>query len=117
MIRAISPNPKKPMKSRGMKGRAPSKEEKALHNKMASIGCIACLLDGRFNLLVSIHHIDGRTKKNAHKEVLPLCAPHHQQDDADELERIAVHPNKARFEQRYGSQYELLGRVMERIGE
>lgn len=105
------------LKSRGMKGRAPNAYEKALHNKMAALGCIACLLDGRHNTHVSIHHIDGRTKEDAHRKVLPLCAQHHQQDDTDPLGRIAVHPNKARFEDLYGSQYELLGRVMERIGE
>jgi hypothetical protein len=38
--------------------------------------------------------------------VLPLCGPHHQQDDTSGV--IAVHPNKARFQREYGSQYELL---------
>jgi hypothetical protein len=108
---------KKSLKSRGMKGRTTTKEERELHDRIARIGCIACLLDGRFNDLVSIHHIDGRTKPGAHKKVLPLCAEHHQQDDADPLGRIAVHPNKARFEELYGSQYRLLEFVMKRIGE
>lgn len=40
--------------------------------------------------------------------VLPLCAPHHQQDDTDQAERVAVHPNKARFESAYGKQSELI---------
>jgi len=99
-----------------MKGRAPTKAEKALWHDMAGIGCIACLLDGITNPFVSIHHIDGRTKPGAHKLVLPLCGPHHQQDDTDPLRRIAVHPNKARFEAKYGTQMEMLAMVMERIG-
>ena len=99
-----------------MKGRTPTKAEKALWHDMAGTGCIACLIDGRVNPWVSIHHIDGRTKPGAHKLVLPLCAQHHQQDDTDPLGRIAVHPNKARFETKYGSQMELLAMVMERIG-
>lgn len=106
----------KSMKSKGMKGRSPTKQELALHHDMAGIGCIACLLDGRVNPWVSIHHIDGRTKPDAHKKVLPLCAPHHQQDDTDPLGRIAVHPNKAQFEAKYGPQSELLAQVMQRIG-
>jgi hypothetical protein len=116
MIRpAISPKPKKPMKSRGMKGRAPSKEELALHHSMAGLGCVACHIDGRVNPWVSIHHIDGRTKPGAHKLVLALCAEHHQHNDLDPLGRIGVHPFKARFEEKYGTQAELLALTLERL--
>lgn len=98
-----------------MKGRAPTKAELALWHDIAGLGCIACSIDGRVNPWVSIHHIDGRTKPEAHKQVLPLCAQHHQQDDTDPLGRIAVHPNKARFEEKYGTQAELLAIVRERL--
>jgi hypothetical protein len=91
-----------------VKGASVSKSDKQLWNALASIGCIACLKDGRPNAWVSIHHIDGRSKPGAHQKVLPLCAEHHQQNDADPLGRVAVHPNKKRFEQKYGNQYELL---------
>lgn len=100
-----------------MKGRIPTAEEKRLHDRMASIGCIACRLDGIGNSLVSIHHIDGRTKPDAHKKVLPLCGPHHQQDDTDPAGRIAVHPYKARFEAKYGRQLDLLAMCIELINE
>jgi hypothetical protein len=83
---------------------------------MAGLGCVACAIDGRVNPWVSIHHIDGRTKPGSHRKVLPLCAQHHQQDDTDQLGRIAVHPNKARFEQMYGTQYELLAALLKKIG-
>jgi hypothetical protein len=92
--------------------RAVTAEEKKLWSQMAALGCIACLQDGIKNTHVSIHHIDGRTKPSAHKKVLPLCAAHHQQDDADPMQRVAVHPNKARFEAQYGTQIELLHQVM-----
>lgn len=99
-----------------MKGIAPNAEEKALWNRMAAeVGCVACLLDGRFNPWVSIHHIDGRSKPGCHKQVLPLCGPHHQHDDTDQAGRIGVHPYKARFEQRYGTQAELLALVLARL--
>jgi hypothetical protein len=117
ILRTASLKAGKPMKSRGMKGRAPTAAERALHHDMAGLGCIACLLDGRVNPWVSIHHIDGRTKPGAHKKVLALCAQHHQQDDTDPLGRIAVHPNKARFEALYGSQESLLAMTMERLGK
>jgi hypothetical protein len=32
------------------------------------------------------------------------------------MQRVAVHPNKARFEQQYGTQIELLHQVMLLIG-
>lgn len=67
-------NRKPGLASRGMKGAAPTAEQKRVHGRLASLGCIACRLDGRHQPVVSIHHIDGRTKPKAHWEVLPLCA-------------------------------------------
>lgn len=90
-----------------MKGKTPTKAEKAFHDQLAQLGCIACYLDGRFNDQVSIHHIDGRTKPGAHMKVLPLCAGHHQ-DGTGMPGLVAVHPWKARFEKLYGRQEELL---------
>jgi hypothetical protein len=103
---AKSPARKAPMASRQ---RAVTAAEKALWDRLArEVGCIACMKDGRFNDHVSIHHIDGRTKPGCHELVLPLCAPHHQQDDTDVLQRVAVHPNKGAFEKLYGTQLKLL---------
>lgn len=100
-------NPKAKMNSRGMKGIATTAEQKRYHDALASLGCIACRLDGNHQPIVSIHHIDGRTKPHAHWLVLPLCAGHHQENTgAPGL--IAVHPWKARFEQHYGNQLRLL---------
>lgn len=90
-----------------MKGRTPTAEEKRFHSMLAALGCIACHLDGHHNPVVSIHHIDGRTKPGAHLRVLPLCAGHHQ-DGTGAPGLVAVHPWKSRFEARYGSQHELL---------
>jgi hypothetical protein len=97
------------MKSRPRK---PTKAEKLLWTRMAeTVGCIACHLDGRYNLVVSIHHIDGRTKPGCHGKVLPLCAGHHQDATGEDKTLIAVHPDKARFEQRYEPQMALLALV------
>jgi hypothetical protein len=99
-----------------MKGRAPTAEEQRFMDAIASLGCVACAKDGIANPWISLHHIDGRTKPGAHLLVLPLCAPHHQQDDTDPLQRISVHGNKARFEARYGTQLELLAEAKARLG-
>ena len=101
-----------------MKGtRKPTVEEKALHDRMArEIGCIACLKDCHKNTWVSIHHIEGRTKEGCHMLVLPLCGVHHQHDDTDPLQRIGIHPYKARFEAKYGAQHDLLEEVYAALG-
>ncbi|QQP86923.1 Ref family recombination enhancement nuclease [Entomomonas asaccharolytica] len=80
-------------------------EQKKYWNLLCSeVGCIACMKEGNPNDWVSIHHIEGRTKKDAHWLVLSLCASHHQ----DNGMAIAVHPYKKRFENRYGNQYQLM---------
>lgn len=93
-----------------MKGKTPTAAEKAHWNRVAALGCIACRKDGLHNTHVSIHHVDGRTKPGAHMRVLPLCAGHHQ-DGTGAPGLIAVHPWKARFEARYGTQEALLQEV------
>jgi hypothetical protein len=97
-----------------MKGASRTKAEKEYQDRIASVGCICCLQDGIYTPHVSIHHIDGRTKPGAHYKVLSLCGPHHQQDDTSGV--IAVHPNKARFQREYGSQYELLEQAKQIAG-
>jgi len=95
-----------------VKGKPPNKAEKQFHDRLAVIGCIACRKGGWFNPVVSIHHIDGRTKPGAHMLVIPLCAGHHQQGTGA-AGIIAVHPYKAQFERMYGSQLELLAECNE----
>lgn len=74
------------IKSRGTKGRNPTALEKILGNKIGDIGCICCrnkkwytsdMQEQEATKFVSLHHVDGRTKKWAHAKVLPLCAYHH----------------------------------------
>jgi hypothetical protein len=105
----------KPMKSRGMKGRPPTAEEARFMDKMGQLPCIACLKDGWTNHVISLHHIDGRTKPGAHFVVLPLCAEHHQQDDSDVRQRISVHGHKKPFVARYGTELELLAECISLI--
>jgi hypothetical protein len=100
------------------KERAVTKEEKRLWSRMvAAVGCIACYMDGHAGDYVSIHHIDGRTKPECHKKVLPLCAGHHQKGTGNDKELIAVHPDKARFEARYGAQLILLQLILAMINK
>lgn len=79
--------------------------DKAWWDRVAALGCIACRKDGILNLWVSIHHTDGRTKPGAHRRVLGLCAPHHQTGGEA---APSIHPWKARFEAKYGTQKQLV---------
>lgn len=97
-------------------GRAVTKADQKLWDALASIGCVACLKDGRVNPWVSIHHIAGRTAPGCHQKVLALCAGHHQQGTGEDKTLVAVHPYKARFEAMYGNQYELLEWAKEKAG-
>lgn len=95
------------------KQRAVTAAEKVLWSKLAEMGCIACMKDGRYNPHVSIHHVDGRTKPGCHKLVLPLCGPHHQDDGSG---TVSVHPWKAEFELIYGCQLDLVEECRRLIG-
>ena len=99
-----------PKRKAGLKSkeRAVTAAEKLMWSRLAALGCVACKKDGNFNTHVSIHHVDGRTKPGCHQLVLPLCAGHHQDGTGEDKTLIAVHPWKARFEARYGTQAELM---------
>lgn len=120
LARAAAPKegaPPKPKKSsRGLKGRAPTAAEQRFMDQAGAQPCMACEIDGWRNHVVSLHHIDGRTKPGAHFQLLPLCPPHHQQDDSDPLQRPSVHGRKATFTARYGTERELLAILHARLG-
>lgn len=96
-------------------GRNPTEAEKGYHDKLCQVvGCIACRKEGRFNDMVSVHHVEGRTRPGCHMKVLPLCGSHHQ-PITQGVE--SVHGNKYRFEQKYGTQRELMdecNRILDR---
>jgi hypothetical protein len=108
-LKRTTPARKAAMKTK-QRSRTPADIE--LHDRMAALGCIACMKDGKFNPVVSIHHIDGRTKPDCHSLVLPLCAGHHQDKTGEDKTLLAVHPWKKRFEKRYGTQMQLLAECM-----
>lgn len=96
-----------------MKGRSPTAAQRRFHDLLRQhVGCIACRKEGLFNDWVSVHHVDGRTKPDAHWLVLPLCAGHHQHRTGGQW-AVAIHPHKARFEAKYGRQRDLLVECIE----
>lgn len=95
-----------------MKGRTPTKKEKQWLNKIGELGCIVCRIHHGVFSPASPHHIEGRVKPGAHFKTIPLCFNHHQADDSYP-EYESVHGNKYLFEERYGTQWELLEKTKE----
>ena len=96
-----------------MKGRNPSKEEKEYMDKVQQLGCIVCANRGYPNVPAEIHHTRGKTVKDAHLYVIPLCPSHHRY--GGHTEPISRHPYKKRFEDAYGTEAELLEQVQENL--
>jgi|GEM_PF-1100623 len=113
---------RKPIKSKGLAGKSVSSSEKALHNKMAAVGCIACINAGITTAgegsYVSVHHCDGRTKPYAHEHCLGLCQWHHDTPMTKEMQALypdvfPIHAKgaeggKALWEKVNGTQEELI---------
>ena len=61
-----------------MKGRTATKAEQKYMDDCRELGCIVCLVVEGFETPPAIHHIDGKTKPEAHFNSIPLCYHHHQ---------------------------------------
>ena len=99
-----------------MKGRTPTKAEKEHMQKVRALGCIACIVKGYTapyevpEEYVAVHHIEGKTKPEAHLKSIGLCPEHHQHG------KEAVHGHKKAFNAKFGTEYELLELALELIG-
>ena len=113
--------PKRRASTRGLKGRTPTAEEQRYMDAIGQLPCICCHLSGRYNPVISLHHIDGRTKPGAHKRQLPLCQWHHDVPaEPEQVERYAdlipIHAKgsfggKAAWERHFGDQNSVLAEV------
>lgn len=89
-----------------VKGRTPTAEESRHLTRVSELGCIVCLLDS-INTPCEIHHLEGKTKPDAHFKTIGLCYYHHRAGN-DCQEYTSRHPHKARFEERYDTEENLL---------
>lgn len=94
-----------------MKGRKPTVAEQNHMDNVRQLGCIVCRSLGLYGVAAEIHHIDGKTKPQAHMKVLPLCYEHHRM--GSDKEPISRHPYKKRFVDAYGTEESLLEKVTE----
>jgi hypothetical protein len=78
-------------------------------------GCVACRADGVAPRATAVHHLIRGGHRIGHLFTLPLCDPGHHQGGA-QLGLVSRHPWKARFEQRYGTELELLAKLKQELG-
>ena len=83
-------------------------------DSISNFGCIVCKLFYQCDSPAEIHHIDGKTKPEAHLKTIPLCFRHHREGVNNEL-YVSRHPFKHEFEERYGTEEILLQKVKELI--
>ncbi|MBT8449597.1 MAG: Ref family protein [Gammaproteobacteria bacterium] len=79
------------------------------------MGCVICKKEMGVFSPTEIHHIDGKTKPDCHLKTIPLCYRHHRAGEDNEI-YTSRHPTKRRFEDRYGSEQDLLDWTRNKIG-
>lgn len=111
---------------RGLKGRSPTAAERVVMDALGKLPCIACLQHGKESPLISLHHIQGRTKPGAHLLQIPLCKYHHQSAAPDSVRAeftwlVPVHADgitggKAEFSRHNGSEHQLMAKAYDLAG-
>lgn len=94
-------------------GRAPTAEEQAYMDAVASIGCIICLLYLHLESPAEIHHTEGRTDEGCHFLILPLCPPHHRWPGNGKY--VSRADGKKAFEEAYMPEKDLMIVVREAV--
>ena len=82
-------------------------------NKLSELGCVVCSNEGRGFVDTEIHHLKGHRwsgmgKRASHLHTIPLCPVHHRHGGPVD---IGYHQSPRQFEERYGSQADLLEQV------
>lgn len=82
---------------------------------LAYLGCIACQLENRVGRPAQVHHLVEGNKRLGHRYTLGLCPWHHVGEEQGIMSNWgmkhlgpSVHKHKRAFEERYGTQRELL---------
>ena len=98
-----------------MKSRTPTRAERYWMDAIVTHGCCVCRNQYSVFTETEIHHIDGKTKAGAHLNTIPLCYRHHREGSDNDV-YTSRHPYKKRFEERYGSENELLEALQRELG-
>ena len=86
---------------------------------LVEFGCIVCRNEGRGWVAPEIHHLRGHQwsgmgKRASHQHTIPLCPAHHRHGSEYD---IGYHQSPSEFQDRYGTQAELLAQIDAEIND
>ena len=90
-----------------------NKSDKKRFDQLKQLGCVACAKFGRIREPV-IHHIrkhTGISRRPDHQDTIPLCPKHHNMGNE------SIHHNKKLFEEKFGTEKQLLISTNMKINE
>ncbi len=95
-----------------------TKAERDHMERVAALGCIVCREHYGGATPAGIHHLRGHPwsgggQRASHYDVIPLCGRHHQTGGYG----VAYHAGAQAWEERFGTQGELLARVQELLAQ
>lgn len=88
------------------------KELRAYMDAVASLGCLACRMEGRPGVPAQLHHPRGKVglgQRGSDLEVIPICAAHHT-GLGQKRGFPSIHMNPRAFRVTYGTE-EVLSRM------
>lgn len=91
------------------KKKSKTKAEREHLDRVASLGCIACLNMGYYETPAEIHHVTtgvGMGQKSSHYETIPLCFHHHSAQG-----QFGFHKSPDEWQKEHGTELELLEQV------
>ncbi len=86
-----------------------TKAQKLHADRVAQVGCIACYNLRWIDTPAEIHHLFGGGRVRKHENIIPLCDRHHRNGGYG----VAIHAGRKEWENRYGTQDQLLEQVQE----
>jgi hypothetical protein len=85
-----------------------TKAEQQWMDAITQLGCIVCHLQGRGYVPCDVHHMLSGGRRIGHLATIGLCSPGHHRNAQAWTGEVSRHPTKAQFEERYGTEEELL---------
>jgi hypothetical protein len=90
--------------------KTPDKKTKQAYEQAINFGCVVCKKYYGLRTDATIHHLTGAGMGLKSKKFIPLCPEHHQGN-------TGVHHNTKLFEERFGTQEELLDWYLQNINK
>ena len=95
-----------------MRKRIEDISDKEYMDIVASIGCVACMIDGNPGTPAELHHPRervGAAEKAPDRDVIPLCPDHHRNGSVVP----SIHKHQPMFHRFYGETYDLVKKTRE----